>query len=144
MELEGAKRSFEFLKKSGLKMDIFISDRHRGVAKWIRTKEKDTQHFNDIWHVNKSINKQLRKASKEKGCEIIQEWLKAVRNHLYWSAQSTIPGFEDLIVAKWKSSVRHMANKHEDYPDKLFTACAHAELEPRNWILMGTINLLVL
>ena len=74
MELEGAKRSFNFLKGSGLKMDIFISDRHKGIAKWIRTKQKETKHFNDIWHVNKSINKQLRKVSKEKGCEIINDW----------------------------------------------------------------------
>jgi hypothetical protein len=63
MELEGAKRSFEFLKSSGLKMDIFVSDRHKGIAKWIRTKQTET-HYNDIWHVNKSINKQLRKAGK--------------------------------------------------------------------------------
>lgn len=76
MELEGAKRSFNFLKGSGLKMDIFISDRHKGIAKWIKTKQKETKHFNDIWHVNKSINKQLRKVSKEKRCEIINDWLK--------------------------------------------------------------------
>jgi hypothetical protein len=85
MELEGAKRSFKFLKDSGLKMDIFISDCHRGIAKWIRTKQKTTKHFNDIWHVNKSINKQLRKVSKEKGCEVISDWLKAIHRHLYWS-----------------------------------------------------------
>ncbi len=78
MEPEGAKRSLKFLKSSGLKMDIFISDRHKGIAKRIRTKQKETTHYNDIRHVNKSINKQLRKAGKEKGCEIINDWLKAV------------------------------------------------------------------
>ncbi|XP_028412577.1 uncharacterized protein LOC114535469 [Dendronephthya gigantea] len=57
MELKGAKTSFKFLQDSGLQMHIFISDQHKGIAKWIRTK-----HFNDIWHANKSINKQLRKA----------------------------------------------------------------------------------
>ena len=139
MELEGAKRSFNFLKGSGLKMDIFISDRHKGIAKWIRTKQKETKHFNDIWHVNKSINKQLRKVSKEKGCEIINDWLKSVRKHLYWSAQTTIPGFEALIVAKWKSTVRDMAGKHEDHPDPLFTSCAHGELEERKWIPIGMV-----
>jgi hypothetical protein len=61
MELEGAKRSFNFLNESDLKMDIFISDRHKGIAKWIRIKQKGTKHYNDIWHVNKGINKQLRK-----------------------------------------------------------------------------------
>ena len=35
MELEGAKRCFSYLKKCGLAINIFISDRHRGIAKWI-------------------------------------------------------------------------------------------------------------
>ena len=137
MELEGAKRSFKFLNESGLKMDNFISDRHKGIAKWIRTKQKGTKQYNDIWHVNKSINKQLRKVSKEKGCEIINDWLKGIHRHLYWSAQTTIPGFEDLIVAKWKSTVQHMAGKHEDHPDPLFTTCGHEELEERKWDTYG-------
>lgn len=140
MELEGAKRSFKFLQDSGLKMDVFISDRHKGIAKWIRTKQKQTKHYNDIWHVNKSINKQLRKASKEKGCEIINDWLKGIRRHLYWSAQTTIPGFEALIVAKWKSTVRHMAGKHDNHPDPLFPSCEHDELEERKWIPIGNFK----
>ena len=63
--------------------------------------------------------------------------MRAVRRHLYWSAQITIPGFEALIVAKWKSTVRHMAGKHEDHPDPLFMSCAHGELEERKWIPIG-------
>jgi hypothetical protein len=62
-----------------------------------------------------------------------------IHRHLYSSAQTTIPGFEDLIVAKWKSNVRHMAGKHEDHPDPLFTTCGHEELEERKWIPMGTV-----
>ena len=83
MELDAAQKSFAYLKQEGLRVDIFVSDRHKSIAKWIRTSEKDTQHFNDIWHVNKGINKQLRLASKESGCEILKSWLKGVRNHLY-------------------------------------------------------------
>ena len=139
MELEGAKRSFNFLKGSGLKIDIFISARHKGIAKWIRTKQKETKHFNEHWHVNNSINKQLRGVNKEKGCEIINDWLKSVRKHLYWSVQTAIPGFEALIVAEWKSTVRHMTGKHEDHPDPLFTSCAHGELGERKWIPIGMV-----
>jgi hypothetical protein len=64
MELEGAKRSFNFLNESGLKMDIFISDWHKGIAKWIKTKQKGTKHYNDIWHVNK--NKQATEESEQR------------------------------------------------------------------------------
>ena len=105
MELDAAQKSFAYLKQEGLRVDIFVSDCHKSIAKWIRTSEKDTQHFNDIWHVNKGINKQLRLASKESGCEILKSWLKGVCNHLYWSVQSTKLGFGELIEAKWKSTV---------------------------------------
>ena len=106
MELDAAKRCFSHLKQAGLKVDVFVSDRHKGIGKWIWTEEQETQHFNDIWHVNKGINKVLRKTSKEKGCEIIGEWTKGIRNHLYWCVQSTQLGFGELIVAKWQSTVQ--------------------------------------
>lgn len=34
-ELEGAKRCFSYLQRVGLTIAIFVSDRHRGIAKWI-------------------------------------------------------------------------------------------------------------
>ena len=75
----------------------------------------------------RSITKKLLKASKEKGCEII----------LYWCATSTKQGFGALIVAKWNSFMRHVANKHEDHPDPLYKECNHGDLEPRKWINVG-------
>ena len=71
MELDAAKRCFSHLKQAGLKVDVFVSDHHKGIGKWIWTEEQETQHFNDIWHVNKGIFKVLRKTSREKECEII-------------------------------------------------------------------------
>ena len=100
MELDGAKRCFKYLKDSGLQIPIFISDRHKGIAKWIRTSEKETQHFNDLWHVCKGLSKQILKASKEKGCELLVFWIRGIRTHLYWSAMSTKMGYGDMIVAK--------------------------------------------
>ena len=35
MELEAAKLCFNHLKKSDLKIPVFVSDWHRGIAKWI-------------------------------------------------------------------------------------------------------------
>ena len=79
MELEGAKRCFAYLRKCGLTISIFISDRHRGISKWIRCHQKTTQHFFDIWHIAKSIIKKVLKASKEKGCEVLQKWTKGLK-----------------------------------------------------------------
>ncbi len=119
MELAGAKRCFEFLKTAGLKISAFISDRHLGIAKWIRESETKTVHYNDLWHVCKGLTKRILNAEKEQGNEIILVWQRAIKKHLYWSAASTTQGFGDLIVAKWKSFIRHIADNHTDHSDLL-------------------------
>lgn len=138
MELDGCKRCFQFLKEAGLKVSTFISDRHKGIAKWVRTSQAQTQHFYDLWHIAKGIVKKILKESKQNGCEILKEWTKRIRKHLYWCATSTRMGFGEMIVAKWNSIVRHISNRHDGHSDKLFAKCAHGELEPRKWIKPGT------
>lgn len=119
---------------------MFISDRHLGISKWIREKEPNTKHFYDIWHVAKSVTKRILKASKKKGCEVLKTWVKGIKNHLYWCVTSTKSGFEAMIEAKWTSVIRHVADKHSDHPDELFTTCMHDETqEPRDWIYPGKI-----
>lgn len=71
---------------------------------------------------------------KENGCEWISDWLKGAQNHLYMCATCTRQGLGELTMAKWKSFMRHVANKHEDHPS-LFKQCAHEkEIESRRWI----------
>ena len=36
IELEDDKRSSQYLEEAGLHVDVFISDRYNGIAKWIR------------------------------------------------------------------------------------------------------------
>ncbi|XP_066270376.1 uncharacterized protein [Branchiostoma lanceolatum] len=140
MELHGAKRCFKFLSDAGLKVSTFITDRHRGICAWIRDEQKDTAHFFDLWHVCKSLVKELSKASKEKGCEVIKHWIRSIKKHMYWCALSTTQGFCDLIVAKWKSIVRHVANKHDSHPDESFPKCAHGRIDhDRKWIFSGSL-----
>ena len=136
-ELEGAKRCFNSLHLQNVRVDTFISDRHKSIAKWIRDCQKDTKHFFDIWHIARSITKKMLKAGREKGFQIITEWIAGVRNHLYWAASTTKAGFEDMIEAKWTSFMRHVAGKHDSHPNALFQKCLHDELEPRKWIRIG-------
>lgn len=132
MELAGAMACFDFLLTvAGLSIPIFVSDRHRGIGKWLRESHPSVQHFFDQWHIAKGIVKKMIAASKEKGCENISKWTKGVRNHIYWCSTSTIKGFNTLTVAKWKSFIRHVSNKHADHPDPLFPKCAHEVLEDR-------------
>ena len=142
MELEGAKRAFAYLTSVGLKIAVFVSDRHRGIAKWLRECQPNTAHFFDIWHVARSIGKKMLKLSKQKGCERISQWIKGVRNHLHWCASSTKQGFKELIAAKWMSLMRHISNKHDNHQTPLFDKCAHgADIDKRKWIKIGTYYL---
>ena len=98
MELEGAKRSFNAIKVTGKHpIKTLMSDRHRGIGKWMKTSQTDTTHYYDIWHQAKSTVNKVLTASKEKGCEILKEWLRSIRNHLYWCAASSKAGFASLI-----------------------------------------------
>ena len=83
------------------------------------------------------ITKKVLQASKESGNEKLLIWLKGIRSHLYWCAMSTKQGFGELIVAKWKSLMRHICNKHTDHPDAIFDKCAHGPLEKRDWLKTG-------
>ena len=116
-ELEGAKRSFKSLHDRALRIDTFISDRHQGIAKWINECHKVTQHFYDTWHVARTITKKMLKAGKETDCRIITDWVKGVRNHLYWAPTTMKAGFGELIEAKWSSFMRHVADKHDNHPN---------------------------
>ena len=110
MELEGAKRAFSYLQSVGLAVVVFVSDRHRGIAKWIRESQPGCAHCFHIWHIARSIGKKMLQLGKEKGCEKIADWVKGVRNHLYWCVTSTKEGFQEMITAKWKSFMEHVAN----------------------------------
>lgn len=72
MELDGAKRCFSSIKKSGIPIKKFVSDRHTGIAKWIRETQHDTLHFFDIWHVARSVTMKMLKAAKVKNYEYIK------------------------------------------------------------------------
>ena len=144
MELKGARDSFAFLKAAGLAFAVFISDRHRSIAKWIREQEPETEHFFDIWHVAKSVTMKLLKVGKESVCELRVKWQKAKKNHLHWCATSTKLGFGELILAKWKSIIRHVCNKHNHHPDPLFKQCVHGALSRQYWLKKGESNNLFL
>ena len=53
MEHAGLLRSIKEIQDSGLKIDVFISDRHVQNRKWIKEELPETKHYFDIWHVAK-------------------------------------------------------------------------------------------
>lgn len=57
MELKGAQLGFSHLYGAGLDIKVFVSDRHKGIAKWIRESNPSTTHFFDQWHIAKGVVK---------------------------------------------------------------------------------------
>ena len=60
------------------------------------------------------VRKVLSKLSKLKGFDIITDWIQPCINHLHWSATTTFSGDGNLILAKFKSFLGHIVNKHKD------------------------------
>lgn len=139
MELKGCQDCFAFLKAAGLTIALFVSDRHWSIEKWIREQQPATKHFFDSWHVAKSVSKKLLQVGKESGCELLVKWQRAIKNHLDWYTTSTKLGFGELILAKWKSIVRHVCNKYDNHPDPLFRQCVHGPASRRYWLKKGVL-----
>lgn len=143
MELEGLKRCFKYLDQHNISVKTFVSDRHTSIAKWMRTDpdRKDiTNHYFDLWHIAKGLSKKLLKLSKCSGCEIVRPWMRSIKRHLYWCVLSTKQGYGKLVVAKWQSVIRHIANVHTDHNSPLFPNCLHDKnIEDRLWIPQGNL-----
>ena len=81
-------------------MYVFVSDQHKGIAKWIKETQPKTRHFFDIWHIARSIHKKLLNASKKKVFLRIKYCLKGVRSHL---TGVLLPLYKDLKSLYWQN-----------------------------------------
>ncbi|XP_056443945.1 uncharacterized protein LOC130380682 [Gadus chalcogrammus] len=120
MEKEGLKRSLALLDARGVTIDSIVTDRHPQIQKFLR--DNNITQFYDVWHMEKGITKRLHKISKTKDCQKVKTWMQAIRNHIYWTAASSITGPER--VAKWTSLLNHVQDIHT-HDDPLFPKCLH-------------------
>lgn len=90
-----------------------------------------------MFYIFSEVRKVLLKLGKEKGCEIVNEWIRSCLNHLHWSASTTANGDGNVIWAKFKTFLSHILDKHEGLNDPLFDKCSHGDIEPRKWLLEG-------
>lgn len=144
IEFMAFKEAFTYLLTTGMIVKSFISDRHVSIAKWMREEcskkcnelgKPVVNHFFDLWHIGKKIQKLLTKLSKEKNCEIIGRWKKACVQHFYWAVTSTQECLGQVKLAKFQAFLSHVTNKHKDLPNRLFSACAHGNIiTPKLWM----------
>lgn len=93
------------------KLDIaqFVNDRHQGIAKMMREEFEIIFHGFDIWHVAKSLRKQLTKVTKKH--PIIVLWSDQVVNHFWWSCENCGKSPE-LLIEMFHSLLFHVLNIH--------------------------------
>ncbi|XP_063048719.1 uncharacterized protein LOC134445189 isoform X3 [Engraulis encrasicolus] len=136
MEKEGLRRSLELLDSKGVAVDYIVTDRHPQIQKYLR--DRDVQHFYDVWHFEKGLSKKLDKLSKDKECELLKKWRRSIGNHAYWAATSSSTGPEKL--AKWTSILNHIQNRHT-HDDPTFPKCLHPALpqkRSKKWFKPGS------
>ena len=84
------------------------------------------------------LKKKLCAVAIKKPYAKLAKWIKAITNHLYWTADST-DAHSELRIAKWLSVENHIANIHDH--DGAYQKCEHGDLsqeEPqRDWIDKG-------
>ena len=86
-----------------------------------------------------TCRKVLSKLSKEKGREILAEWIKRCDNHLYWSATTTFSGNGKVIWAKFKTFLSHIINTHSSLDNLLFNKCG--QIHPRKWLHADMVHI---
>ncbi|KAG0441500.1 hypothetical protein HPB47_015927 [Ixodes persulcatus] len=118
MELEGLKRSLSIFEAHSLIVAILVTDRYPQLNAWLGRERPDICHLFDCWHVGKGIKKKLVAAAKSRHLEELGSWTRAVVNHLYWCAGTSVDNL-DLILPKWKSLVAHVVGLHT-HADPLF------------------------
>ncbi|XP_056624390.1 uncharacterized protein LOC130437186 isoform X2 [Triplophysa dalaica] len=139
MEKEGLKRCLDKLESCGLVVDSIVTDRHPQIQKYLR--ERNVTQYYDVWHFEKALSKKLRKLSQGKDCKMLKKWLKSLKNHLNWSATSSVSGPEK--VAKWTSLLNHIQNIHI-HDNSLFPKCEHPDRvskDPKKWFQPGSVAL---
>ncbi|KAI7810856.1 uncharacterized protein LOC130552890 isoform X2 [Triplophysa rosa] len=131
MEKEGLKRCLDKMESCGLMVDYIVTDRHPQIKKYLR--ERNVTQYYDVWHFEKALSKKLHKLSQSKDCKVLKKWLKSIKNHLNWSATSSVSGPEK--VAKWTSLLNHIQNIHV-HDNPLFPKCEHPDRvsrDPKKW-----------
>ena len=57
MEKEGLVRAVKLIKKKKFKIDTFVTDQHKQIAKWARENLSSTKYCYDIWHLAKCTSR---------------------------------------------------------------------------------------
>lgn len=127
----------ELEKNDECNINVFLTDRHKGIRCYIRTHHPNIEHEFDVWHLSKSLTKRLKTLEKNHHSSFM--WKTSIINHLWWSAQ-TCNGNGTVLVEKFTSVLYHISNIHQWNDDNgQIKKCEHdpltdEEIKNKLWI----------
>ncbi|KAL4101098.1 hypothetical protein QTP88_021118 [Uroleucon formosanum] len=71
----------ELIGEENCNIELFLTDRHRGIRYFLRTKYPQIEHEFDVWHLSKSLLKRLKGLDKKYPDAYL--WKTSINNHLW-------------------------------------------------------------
>ena len=131
MEKVGLKSCLEKVLSHEVPVSVLTTDRSPSVIKMMKTDFPEIDHQFDIWHLAKSIKKNILSASKKKSTAVLNDWLRSIINHLYFCAQSC-DGNAEKLIELWLSELNHICGVHRWQQSSRFqtvVSCLHEEMD---------------
>ncbi|KAM4017532.1 uncharacterized protein ACNLHF_007167 [Anomaloglossus baeobatrachus] len=134
----GFQKTMGDLQTMNADVQMIVTDRSVAVQEILKDNYPSIVHQIDLWHLSKSIGNEVLLAAKQKDCEVLYEWVEAIRNHIWWSSCTCCKN-PDMLIQKWKSVLHHVTNVHEWGGDSDCKACHHPPLPEEvvnntNWL----------
>ncbi|XP_066439004.1 uncharacterized protein [Eleutherodactylus coqui] len=138
LEKTGFQKAMDELQIMNVDVKMIVTDRSVAIQEVLKDNYPDILHRVDLWHLSKSIGNEVLMAAKHKDCEILYQWVEAIRNHIWWSSHTCCRN-PDLLIQKWNSVIQHVSNVHEWDGDSDCKACPHPPLPEEmvsstNWL----------
>ncbi|XP_073514678.1 uncharacterized protein [Phyllobates terribilis] len=142
-EKVGFQKTMGELQTMNADVKMIVTDRSVAIQELLKDNYPGIVHQLDLWHLSKSIGNEILMAAKNKDCEVLYEWVEAIRNHIWWSSCTCCKN-TDMLIQKWKSVLQHVTNVHEWGGDSDCKACHHPPLPEEvvnntNWLEKNSV-----
>ncbi|KAF4529279.1 hypothetical protein B566_EDAN017533 [Ephemera danica] len=105
LELHSTRFVLHRLVMELTRIDAWVTDRHRGVAKVMRLEFPDIEHCFHPWHVTKCLIKMIEKLYYP----LLSDWKSSIINHLSWSTNNKLEILIKLLTRKaFLDDLRHL------------------------------------